>query len=51
MKERKATTQSLVEEISVILKDEIVARFTEEESALQIHLHNGKTFRVEVTEM
>ena len=48
---QKITVKDLAEEISLLIRDEIVATYTEEESALQIHFVNGQNFRVVVEEM
>lgn len=45
------TIKELTEEITLLIKDEIVATYTEEETALQIHFLNGQNFRISVEEM
>ena len=47
----KISVQELTEEITLLIKDEIVATYTEEETALQIHFLNGQNFRISVEEM
>lgn len=49
--EKKVTAKALMEEIAILVKDEIVATFTQEKSALRIQLHNGQSFLVEVKEL
>ena len=45
------TMKDLTEEIALLIKDEIVATYTEEENALQVHFLNGQSFRISVEEM
>ena len=45
------TMKDLTEEITLLIKDEIVAMYTEEENALQVHFLNGQSFRISVEEM
>ena len=45
------TIKDLTEEITLLIKDEIVATYTEEENALQVHFLNGQSFRISVEEM
>ena len=47
----KVSVKDLTEEITLLIKDEIVATYTEEEDALQIHFINGQNFRVKVEEI
>ena len=47
----KISVKDLTEEITLLIKDEIVATYTEEEDALQIHFINGQNFRVKVEEI
>ena len=47
----KISVKDLTEEITLLIKDEIVATYTEEENALQIHFLNGQNFRIAVEEM
>ena len=47
----KISVRDLTEEITLLVKDEIVATYTEEESALQVHFLNGQNFRISVEEM
>ena len=47
----KISVKDLTEEISLLIKEEIVATYTEEEDALQIHFINGQNFRVKVEEI
>ena len=45
------SVRDLTEEITLLIKDEIVATYTEEETALQVHFLNGQNFRISVEEM
>lgn len=45
------TMKDLTEEITLLIKDEIVATYTEEDTALQVHFLNGQSFRISVEEM
>jgi len=47
----KISVKDLTEEITLLIKDEIVATYTEEETALQVHFLNGQNFRISVEEM
>ena len=47
----KISVRDLMEELTLLIKEEIVATYTEEDSALQIHFVNGQNFRVIVEEM
>ena len=47
----KISVKDLTEEITLLVKDEIVATYTEEENALQVHFLNGQNFRISVEEM
>jgi hypothetical protein len=49
--QRQISVRDLTEEITLLIKDEIVATYTEEESALQVHFLNGQNFRISVEEM
>ena len=46
----KISVRELTEEIMNLIKDEIVATYSENENALQIHFLNGQNFRVAVEE-
>ncbi len=48
--EQKITVKELMYELSLIIRDELIAMYTEEEAALQIHFLNGQHFRVRVEE-
>ena len=50
-KQPQISVKDLTEEITLLIKEEIVATYTEEGSALQIHFVNGQNFRVIVEEM
>ena len=47
----KISVKDLTEEITLLIKDEIVATYTEEDSALQVHFLNGQHFRISVEEI
>ena len=47
----KISVKDLTEEITLLIKDEIVATYTEEKSAVQVHFLNGQNFRISVEEM
>lgn len=49
--ETKISVRDLTEEITLLIKDEIVATYTEEEDTLQVHFFNGQNFRISVEEM
>ena len=49
--QRQFSVRDLTEEITLLVKDEIVATYTEEESALQLHFLKGQNFRISVEEM
>ena len=49
--QRQISVRDLTEEITLLIKDEIVATYTEEENALQVHFLNGRNFRVFIEEM
>jgi hypothetical protein len=48
---QKISVQDLTEEITLLIKEEIVAMYTEEETALQVHFLNGQNFRISVEEI
>ncbi len=47
----KISVRDLTEEITLLIKDEIVATYTEEETALQVHFLSGQSFRISVKEL
>ena len=49
--ESRISVEELTEEITLLIKDEIVATYTEEENALQVHFLNGQSFRIVVEEV
>jgi hypothetical protein len=49
--QRQISVRDLTEEITLLVKDEIVATYTEEENALQVHFLNGQNFRISVEKM
>lgn len=42
------SVKDLTEEITLLIKDEIVATYTEEYDAIQVHFLNGQNFRIKV---
>lgn len=49
--ENKLTVRDVAEEITFLIKEELIARFVEEETGLQIGFLSGQTFRVTVEEI
>ena len=49
--QRQISVRDLTEEITLLIKDEIVATYTEDESALRVHFLNGQNFRISIEEM
>ena len=49
--QRQISVRDLTEEITLLVKVEIVATYTEEESALQVHFLNSQNFQISVEEM
>ena len=49
--QKQISVRALTEEITLLVKDEIVATYTEEENALQVHFLNGQNFRISVEEI
>ena len=49
--QRQISVRDLTEEITLLVKDEIVATYTEEENALQVHFLNGQNFRISIEEI
>ena len=49
--QRQISVRDLTEEIKLLIKDEIVAKYTEGETALEVHLLNGQNFRISVEEI
>ena len=47
----KISVRDLTEEITLLIKEDIVATYTEEEDALQVHFLNGQNFRISVEEI
>ena len=50
-KHPQISVKDLTEEFTLLIKDEIVATYTEEEDALQVHFLNGQNFRIKVEEI
>lgn len=48
---QKISVRDLTEEITLLIKEELVATYTEEETALQVHFLNGQKFRISVEEI
>ena len=53
MKEQntKISVEELTEEITLLIKEEVVATYTKEQNAFQVHFLNGQKFRIQVEEM
>ena len=49
--QRQISVRDLTEEITLLIKEEIVATYIEEENALQVHFLNGQNFRISIEEM
>ena len=49
--DNKISVRDLTEEITLLIKEDIVATYTEEEDALQVHFLNGQNFRISVEEI
>ena len=49
--ENKISVKDLTEEITFLMREEIVATYTEQENGLQVHFLNGQNFLVEVKEI
>ena len=47
----KISVKDVTEEITLLIKEEIVATYTEEDDALQVHFFNGQNFRIKVEEI
>ena len=47
----KISVKELTEEITLLMKEEVVATYTKEENAFQVHFLNGQKFRIKVEEM
>ena len=47
----KISVQDLTEEITLLIKEDIVATYTEEDDAPQVHFFNGQNFRIKVEEI
>ena len=50
-KQPQISVKDLTEEITLLIKEELVATYTEEDNALQVHFLNGQNFRIVVEEM
>ena len=53
MEEQKKciSVEDLMVEIKLLIKEEIVARYTEKDGELQMHFINGQSFRVFIEEI
>ena len=49
--QRQISVKDLTKEITLLIKDELVAKYTEEEVALEVHFLNGQNFRIFVEEV
>ena len=47
----KISVKDVTEEITLLIKEEIVATYTEEDDALQVYFFNGQNFRIKVEEI
>lgn len=45
------TVAELLDMVTVILKDEIIAKFIKKEESLEIHFNNGQKFKVSVDKL
>ncbi len=51
MKKQSISANELAEEITVLIKEEFVAKYEKIENALQIHFSNGQSFLLKITEL
>lgn len=49
--EQRISVKDLTEEVTIILKDELIAQFVEADDALQIDFPNGQKFNLKVEEV
>lgn len=47
----KISVKDVTEKLTLLIKDEIVATYTQEDMALQIRFVNGQSFRISVEEI
>lgn len=47
----KISVKDLTEELTLLIKEDLVATYTEEADALQVHFLNGQNFRISVEEI
>ncbi len=47
----KVSVKEITEELTIIIKDELVATYIESETTLEIRLMNGQRFLMQVTEL
>ena len=50
-KQPKICVKDLTEEIMLLIKEEIVAMYTEKENALKVHFLNGQNFCIRIEEI
>ncbi|MBQ8320381.1 MAG: hypothetical protein IJX81_05830 [Clostridia bacterium] len=50
-KQLQISVKDLTEEIALLIKEEIVATYTEEDDAFQMHFMNGQNFRIKIEEI
>lgn len=50
-KQPKISVRELMEEIKLLMKDELVATYIEEDSAVLVHFPNGQNFRIFLEEV
>lgn len=49
--QRQISVRNFTEEITLLIKEEIMAIYTEEETALLVHFLNGQNFRISIEEI
>ena len=49
--EAKISVCDVREEVALLVKENVVATYVDEETALQVHFLNGQKFRISVEEM
>lgn len=47
----RISVEELTEKITLLIREEIVATYTKEENALQVHFLNGQNFRIIIKEL
>ena len=49
--QERISVRALTEEVTFLMRENVVATYTEEDEALQVHFINGQNFRIAVEEM